>query len=109
MSDDILNLNTDNFESTVLGSNKPVLVDFWAAWCGPCKSIAPILEELAGEMKASLQVCKVDVDNNTDIAGKFDIRAIPTMLLFKDGEVAETVVGLVSKDALKNRIQPHLS
>ncbi len=109
MSDDILNLNTDNFESTVLSSNKPVLVDFWASWCGPCKSIAPMLEELASEMKASLQVCKVDVDNNTDIAGKFDIRAIPTMLLFKNGEVAETVVGLVSKEALKNRIQPHLS
>lgn len=81
-----------------------MVVDFWAPWCGPCKAIAPILEELAEELGDSVKICKVNVDNSSDIAGKYEIRAIPTILIFKDGKVADTVVGLSSKEDLKAKI-----
>lgn len=95
-----------NFEAEVIEASKttPVLVDFWAPWCGPCKAIAPILEELAGELGDSVKICKVNVDNNSDIAGKYEIRAIPTILVFKNGAIAETIVGLTSKDDLKAKL-----
>ena len=81
-----------------------MVVDFWAPWCGPCKAIAPILEELAEELGDAVKICKVNVDNNSEVASKYEIRAIPTILIFKDGEVADTVVGLTSKDDLKAKL-----
>jgi len=104
MSDKITELASSNFESTVSAGSAPVVVDFWAPWCGPCKAIAPILEELADELGDAVKICKVNVDNNSDIAGKYEIRAIPTILIFKDGKVADTVVGLSSKEDLKAKL-----
>ncbi|MGZ0654520.1 thioredoxin [Coraliomargarita sp. W4R53] len=104
MSDKITELDSSNFDSTVTGSSVPVVVDFWAPWCGPCKAIAPILEEIANELGDAVKICKVNVDNNSEIASKYEIRAIPTILIFKGGSVAETVVGLTSKDDLKAKL-----
>ncbi|MEN8660940.1 MAG: thioredoxin [Lentimonas sp.] len=104
MSDKITELDSSNFESAISGGDTPVVVDFWAPWCGPCKAIAPILEELAEELGDAVKICKVNVDNNSEIAGKYSIRAIPTILIFKGGEVSETIVGLTSKDDLKAKI-----
>ena len=104
MSDQITELDNSNFESTVTEGSVPVVVDFWAPWCGPCKAIAPILEEIAIELGESVKICKVNVDSNSEIASKYEIRAIPTILIFKDGAVAETIVGLTSKDDLKGKL-----
>ncbi len=104
MSDKITELDSSNFEATLTAGSAPVVVDFWAPWCGPCKAIAPILEELADELGDAVKICKVNVDNNSDIAGKYEIRAIPTILIFKDGKLADTVVGLSSKEDLKAKI-----
>ena len=104
MSDNITELDSSNFDSTISGASVPVVVDFWAPWCGPCKAIAPILEELASELGDSAKICKVNVDNNSEVAGKYEIRAIPTILVFKNGEVADTLVGLTSKDDLKAKL-----
>ena len=97
------------FESEVLKSDKPVLTDFWATWCGPCKRIAPVLEEMAGEMGDQLKVAKIDVDENQAVMLKYNIMAIPTLLLFKNGKVVEQIVGFNNKDALLRKIQPHLA
>jgi len=97
------------FETEVLKSTLPVLVDFWAVWCGPCKTIAPILEEIAGEKTGVLKVCKLDVDKNRAIAIQYGIRSIPTLLLFKNGQVAEQIVGANAKANLLNKLEPHLS
>lgn len=104
MSDKITELDSSNFETTISAGSAPIVVDFWAPWCGPCKAIAPILEELAEELGDAVKICKVNVDNNSDIAGKYEIRAIPTILIFKDGKVADTVVGLSSKEDLKAKL-----
>ena len=104
MSDNITELDSSNFDSTISGASVPVVIDFWAPWCGPCKAIAPILEELASELGDSAKICKVNVDNNSEVAGKYEIRAIPTILIFKNGEVADTIVGLTSKDDLKAKL-----
>lgn len=103
MSENITELNSSNFEAAISAS-VPVVVDFWAPWCGPCKAIAPILEELATELGDAVKICKVNVDSNSEIAGKFEIRAIPTILVFKGGAVSDTIVGLTSKDDLKAKI-----
>jgi thioredoxin 1 len=103
MSEKITELDSSNFEAAISAS-VPVVVDFWAPWCGPCKAIAPILEELAEELGDAVKICKVNVDNNSEIAGKFEIRAIPTILVFKNGALSETIVGLTSKDDLKAKI-----
>ena len=104
MSENITELDSSNFDTTVSNASVPVVVDFWAPWCGPCKAIAPILDELATELGDSVKICKVNVDNNSEIACKYEIRAIPTILVFKDGQVAENIVGLVSKDDLKAKL-----
>jgi thioredoxin 1 len=103
MSENITELDSSNFEAAISAS-VPVVVDFWAPWCGPCKAIAPILEELAAELGDAVKICKVNVDDNSEIAGKFEIRAIPTILVFKDGAVSDTIVGLTSKEDLKAKI-----
>jgi thioredoxin 1 len=105
MSDKIINLTTDTFKNTIAGATTPVLVDFWAPWCGPCKAIAPILEELAEEFAGKLRIAKVNIDDNDTIAAEYGIRAIPTMLLFKGGQVAEQIVGMMPKAALKEKLQ----
>lgn len=104
MSDKITELNADSFDSEVKEARVPVVVDFWAPWCGPCKAIAPIMEELADELGDSVKICKVNVDDNSEIATRYEVRAIPTILVFKNGEIAETLVGLTSKDDLKAKI-----
>ena len=101
-----LQLNEDNFEAEVLNSSKPVLVDFWAEWCGPCKMISPMIDELATEMGDSAVVGKVNVDDAQALAAKYGVRSIPFLLFFKDGEVKEQVVGAnVTKDSLKEKLE----
>ena len=95
----------DNFASEVLQSDKPVLVDFWAVWCGPCKMIAPFVEELAGELDGKAKVGKLDVDNNQESAIKYGVRSIPTVLIFKGGKVVDTIIGAVPKVQLKQKLQ----
>ncbi|HEU5080604.1 MAG TPA: thioredoxin [Opitutaceae bacterium] len=104
MSAKIDNLTTDSFNSAISGSPTPVLVDFWAPWCGPCKAIAPILEELATELDGKLKIAKVNVDEADGVAAQYGIRAIPTMLLFKGGQVAEQFVGMMPKASLKDKL-----
>jgi thioredoxin 1 len=100
MGAQIVHVTDASFEDDVLKSDLPVLVDFWAAWCGPCKMIAPILDDLAGAYEGKVKVCKVDVDANTDTPAKFGIRGIPTLLIFKGGEKVGEKVGALSKTQL---------
>ena len=100
MSENITALTDDSFDGEISASDLPVLVDYWAEWCGPCKMIAPILEEVAGEYAGRLKVAKLNIDENPNTPPKFGIRGIPTLMLFKDGEVAATKVGALSKSQL---------
>jgi thioredoxin 1 len=93
-----------NFESEVIKSDKPVLVDFWAPWCGPCKMIAPIVEEISSEYEGRLKVGKVNTDDNQKVATNFGVMSIPTLMIFKDGEVVERIIGAQPKDALTTKI-----
>lgn len=104
MSDNIVHVTDASFEEEVLKSDLPVLVDFWAAWCGPCKMIAPILDDIAKEYSGRVKVCKVDVDANGDTPAKFGIRGIPTLILFKNGSAEATKVGALSKTQLNDFI-----
>ena len=108
MSDNIVHTNDSSFEADVLNSDKPALVDFWAEWCGPCKMIAPILEEAAGEYADKLSVVKLNVDKSPNIAQKFGIRSIPTLMLFKDGAVQAQKLGAMSKSQLMEFLDTNL-
>ena len=105
----IKHLSDASFEADVLKASTPVLVDYWAEWCGPCKMIAPILDEVAGTYQGKLQIAKMNVDENREIPAKFGIRGIPTLMLFKDGQLAATKVGAMSKAQLAALIEQQLA
>ncbi len=103
-----LALTDSNFEDEVLNSDTPVLVDFWAEWCGPCKKIGPVVEELAGEYAGKAKIGKVNVDDNPEVSMKYQIRSIPALLIFKNGEVVDQIVGAVPKSVLKKQLDAQL-
>ena len=100
-----MELTKDNFQSEVIEGEVPVLVDFWATWCGPCRAVAPVIDELAAEYAGKLKVGKVDVDAQQQLAADFGVRSIPTLLIFKDGKMAEQIVGAVPKSQLVDKLQ----
>jgi len=108
MAGNITNVTDQTFEQEVLKANQPVLVDFWAAWCGPCRMIAPAVEELATEYAGKAKVAKVNVDENQSTPSQYNIRGIPTLLLFKDGQVKEQLVGAASRDVIENLLKKYL-
>ena len=109
MSEKIAQLTTESLKTTIAASATPVLVDFWAPWCGPCKAITPILEELATELDGKLSIGKINIDDNDAAAAAYGVRAIPTMILFKGGKAVETLVGMMPKATLKTKLAAHLA
>ena len=103
-----LELTDANFQQEVLDSDKPVLVDFWAVWCGPCRMIAPVVEEIAKEYEGQLKVGKLDVDHNPEVSMKYGIRSIPTLMVFKGGKVVEQIIGAMPKRTLLDKVTPHV-
>jgi thioredoxin 1 len=99
-----ITLTDDNFKKEVLESDKPVLVDFWAAWCAPCLMIAPVIEELAGEYEGKIKVGKVNTEDNATITGQYGIISIPTLIIFKEGRPVDQIIGVVSKDVIKKKL-----
>ena len=107
-SDKVVTLSEDNWEQEVLKSDTPVLVDFWATWCGPCRMVAPVLDQLADEMDGKVRVAKLDVDSNQSIAYKFQVSSIPTFILFKNGQMADRMMGAMPKSAFESFINRNL-
>jgi thioredoxin 1 len=107
-SANVVTISGSNFDQEVVKSTVPVLVDFWAEWCGPCKAIAPVLDEIADEKAGKVKIAKINVDENQDLASKFGIRAIPTLLIFKGGTVKEQLVGMVGKKDLEKKLAAHI-
>ena len=105
----VIELTSDTFQTTVLESDQPFLVDFWADWCGPCRMVAPIVEEIANEQAGKLRVGKLNVDEQQEIAYAYRVMSIPTLLLFKDGQVIASIVGAMPKAELMRRLSPHLA
>ncbi len=105
MSEKVLHISDDNFQKEVLESDKPVMVDFWASWCGPCLALAPIIDEIAEAYSDKIKICKLNVDENQKTAMQYGIKGIPTILFFKNGQVVEQSVGLVPKDYLEDLIK----
>jgi thioredoxin 1 len=103
-----LHITEETYQKEVLESDVPVVIDFWATWCGPCKMIAPIIDEMAGEFEGKAKICKVDVDNNQQIAMQLGIRSIPTVMIFKGGKVVDTIIGAVPKTQIVNKLNEHL-
>ncbi|MBK7866083.1 MAG: thioredoxin [Ignavibacteriales bacterium] len=101
-------ITDQNFTEEVTNSNLPVLIDFWAVWCGPCRAIAPVVEQLAGEYEGKVKIGKLDVDENPETAVKFGVRSIPTLLLFKNGQVVDTIIGAVQKNVIVQKITPYI-
>ena len=108
-SEKVVTLSEDNWEQEVLKSDTPVLVDFWAAWCGPCRMVAPVLDQIANEMDGKVRVAKLDVDSNQKIAYQFQVSSIPTFILFKDGQMADRIMGALPKSAFESFINRNLS
>lgn len=108
-SPQIVHLTDDSFDDTIKHAQGPVLVDFWAAWCGPCKRIAPLLEVVAGEVEGRATVAKVNVDDNGDLSARFGIRSIPTLVVFKDGRIVDQAVGARSKEQIRTLLEKHIS
>ncbi len=104
-----IELNDTNFQQEVLNSDTPVLVDFWAVWCGPCRMVAPVVEEIAKEYNGKLKVGKLDVDSNPEVSMKFGIRSIPTLMVFKGGQVVEQIIGAMPKRNLLDKVTPHIA
>jgi len=105
MADEVMEIEDSSFDSEVLQSEKPVLVDFWAPWCGPCKAIGPVVEELAGDFGDQIKFAKCNVDNNPVTPGKYGIKAIPTLIMFKGGNVVDQITGMVAKSKLEEAIK----
>lgn len=103
-----LEITDSTFQETVLNSDKPVLVDFWAVWCGPCRMLGPIIEEVANDFDGKAVVGKVDVDNNQQVSMEYGIRSIPTVLIFKNGEVVDKIVGVAPKETIAEKLNAHL-